>query len=45
MTPCEVPKEQWPYRLVNCLTGSALSVYQYFVYTQHEMEYDTLKDN
>ena len=28
MTECEVPKEQWRGRLVNCLTGKALSAYR-----------------
>ena len=28
MTECDVPKEQWRGRLVNCLTGKALSAYR-----------------
>ena len=44
LTECDVPKEQWRGRLVNCLTGKALAAYRSVVQGGDSKEYDEMKD-
>lgn len=44
MTECDVPKEQWRGRLVNCLTGRALTAYRSVVQGGECKHYDDMKD-
>ena len=44
MTECDIPKEQWRGRLVNCLTGRALTAYRSVMEGGEPMDYDNLKD-
>ena len=44
LTECDVPKEQWRGRLVNCLTGKALAAYRSVVQGGDSKGYDEMKD-
>ena len=44
MTECEIPKEHWKGRLVNCLTGKALSAYRAVIQVGEDDHYDAMKD-
>ena len=44
LTECDVPKEQWRGRLVNCLTGKALAAYRSVVQGEDSKGYDEMKN-
>ena len=44
MKECDIPKEQWKGRLINCLTGKALSAYRSVTETGSDENYDNMKD-
>ena len=45
MMECEITKEQWKGRLLNCLTGRALTAYRSVTSGGEGESYDNLKDN
>ena len=44
ITECNVLKERWRGRLVNCLTGRALTAYRSLIERGEPVNYDNLKD-
>ena len=44
MTECSVPKDQWRGRLINCLTGRALTAYRSVVQGGECENYEDMKD-